>query len=181
MAKIPVPVNFDLIEYNFTSKFPFTSTTKSIDNLVKCLTISLSYYYKFIKDNLNEDSYVTIDVKDHSYSIFLRTLLKKLMEFVKDTRSTKSSTLNSKSNSKDKDKNKEKIIVKEKDIKENKDLRSNINSNNYNSTIVNENELIDILNILAGHEEFFLQYSQILNYFSLDVRIYRYMLYTKII
>ncbi len=66
--------NFDNIESDFTKLSPFKDEDHSIKNTIECLTISFKYYFDYIHSSNNSEILVE-KAKDHSYSIYLKSLM----------------------------------------------------------------------------------------------------------
>lgn len=73
-TSILISNNFDNIESDFTKLSPFKDDDHSIKNTIECLTISFKYYYDFICSS-NSNEILVESVKDHSYSIYLKSLM----------------------------------------------------------------------------------------------------------
>ncbi len=69
-------INFDQLEFNITKDSPFISTDYSIANTINCLVESFNLYYEYVskvKHQFKEGKQP--EVKDHLYSMYLKSLL----------------------------------------------------------------------------------------------------------
>lgn len=134
--------SFDTIEKNFSNSRPFIEGSKSSDNQIKCLTYSMEKYYEFVTQKITNKENNYLDIKEHLYSMYLKAIIKRLESCIKKEE---------KSGSKEKlTKTSDSSLIKEEEI----------------------NSVQEILDSLANSNEFFLRFSKIMNYFSLDVSIF---------
>lgn len=181
-VSIKEPINFDSIEYNFTSSSPFNCDSQSNENTINCLAISMKYYYDFIIEHQEEDIKL-FDIKEHCYSIYLKSVLHKLRNFsiIYEEEERKESPnkkiqvdkkdglqkLNSNSNEKvERKMNGNNGIVKGNS----KEIRRNNNDQEINkNNLPIDSELLEILNLFSKNSSFFIQFSKIMNYLSIEV------------